>query len=110
MGIPVVSGRIGMRGRARPRFPLQIITEGSKIPGFRSRILFNAGVPAMGWKTFMVRQTRQPANRRFDETGLQSPFRFEICEYSGDVWCFNTTEGYGKSCEAPPLIERRTVE
>lgn len=91
-------------------FPCQIITEGSKIPGFRSRILFSADVPAMGWKTFMVRQTHQPANRRFDETGLQSPFRFEICEDGGDVWCFNTTEGYGKSFEAPTLVERRTVE
>lgn len=43
-------------------YPCQIITELSVIPGFRSRFLFKAPVPAMGYRAFKVRQTNKAAH------------------------------------------------
>ena len=90
--------------------PCQISTEGSKIEGFRSRVEFEAEVPAMGWKTYALRQTGEKIEKDYSETEIRSPFRFEVYEDKGDTWCFNTTDGYGEKQESPVLAERRTVE
>ena len=90
--------------------PAQVINERSAIPGFRSRFVFDADIPAMGWRTYAVRKTGAPNPREYPETGIASPFRFAVLEDKGDVWCFNTTSGYGAEQEAPALTERRTVE
>jgi len=90
--------------------PCQISTEGSKIEGFRSRVEFEAQVPAMGYKTYALRKTNKKVERDYSDTAIQSPFRFEVYEDKGDTWCFNTTDGYGEKQEAPVLAERRTVE
>jgi len=57
-----------------------------------------------------VRKTDVPFERDFTETDVQSPFSFCGFEDKGDVWCFNSTEGYGKAMEVPELVERRVVE
>ncbi len=88
----------------------QIINERSAIPGFRSRFAFIADIPAMGWRTYAVRKTGKPVQRDVSDTDVQSPFAFRAYEDKGDVWCFNTTSGYGEALEAPVLKERRTVE
>ena len=88
----------------------QIINEKSAIPGFRSRFAFVADIPAMGWRTYAVRKTETPAERDVSGTDIQSPFVFRAYEDKGDVWCFNTTSGYGEAMEAPVPVERRTVE
>ena len=90
--------------------PAQIINERSAIPGFRSRFAFIGDIPAMGWRTYAVRKTDVPVKRDVSETDVQSPFEFRAYEDKGDVWCFNTTGGYGAALEEPVLIERRTVE
>lgn len=91
-------------------YKAQIITEKSQIPGFRSRFAFEAEVPAMGYRTFAVRKTEEKIERDYSETSVESPFVFRVFEDAGDVWCFNTTQGYGAACELPELTERRTVE
>lgn len=88
----------------------QIINERSAIPGFRSRFAFMADVPAMGWNTYAVRKTDEKADRDVSDTDMVSPFEFRAFEDKGDVWCFNTTSGYGAALEAPVLAERRTIE
>ena len=90
--------------------PTQIVTERSKVPGFRSRFAFHAEIPAFGYRTYAVRKTEQPAPRDFANADIQSPFVFRVFEDNGDVWCFKTTEGYGPMCEEPVLESRKTVE
>lgn len=90
--------------------PTQIVTERSKVPGFRSRFAFHAEIPAFGYRTYAVRKTGQDAGRDFGETDIASPFLFRAFADNGDVWCFKTTEGYGPMCETPVLESRKTVE
>ena len=90
--------------------PTQIITERSKVPGFRSRFAFHADIPAFGYRTYAVRKTEQPITRDFGETDIVSPFVFRAFADNGDIWCFKTTEGYGEMCEEPVLESRKTVE
>lgn len=88
----------------------QIITERSKVPGFRSRFAFHAQIPAFGYRTYAVRKTERPVDRDFSETDIVSPFLFRAFEDNGDIWCFKTTEGYGAALEEPVLESRKTVE
>ena len=90
--------------------PTQIITERSKVPGFRSRFAFHADIPAFGYRTYAVRKTEREIRRDFGETDIRSPFVFRAFEDNGDIWCFKTTDGYGKICEEPVLESRKTVE
>lgn len=90
--------------------PAQVITERSAIPGFRTRFAFNADIPAMGWRTYAVKKTGAPIERDLTDPGDASPFIFRAYEDAGDVWCFNTTSGYGAQLEEPVLTERRVVE
>lgn len=107
---PWYQGGIELVDEAGNAYPAQIVTEESKIPGFRSRFVFSADVPALGWKVWAVRKTGADAARDFSETDVLSPFAFRVFEDAGDVWCFNSTDGFGAACEEPRLIERRTVE
>ena len=88
----------------------QIVTERSKVPGFRSRFAFRAEIPAFGYRTYAVRKTEQEVTRDFGDADIRSPFVFRVFEDNGDVWCFKTTEGYGPMCEEPVLESRKTVE
>ena len=88
----------------------QIVTERSKVPGFRSRFAFHAEIPAFGYRTYAVRKTEQEIRRDFGDTDIRSPFVFRVFEDNGDVWCFKTTDGYGPMCEEPVLESRKTVE
>ncbi len=40
-------------------YPCQIIQEYSVIPGFRSRVIFKATIPSLGYKVFLVHQEEQ---------------------------------------------------
>lgn len=51
---PAYSGGIVLEDESGTKFPCQIITEKSVIPGFRTRVLFRASVPPMGYKMFKV--------------------------------------------------------
>ena len=88
----------------------QIVTERSKVPGFRTRFAFRGEIPAFGYRTYAVRKTEQPVIRDFGDTDIQSPFVFRAYEDQGDVWCFKTKEGYGPMLEEPVLESRKTVE
>ncbi|MBQ4089337.1 MAG: hypothetical protein IJC56_05580, partial [Clostridia bacterium] len=90
--------------------PAQVINEKSVIPGFRSRFAFQADIPAMGWRTYAVRQTGKELRRDVSECAVKSPFKFRAYEDAGDVWCFNTSDGYGKMLEEPVLVERKIAE
>ena len=90
--------------------PTQIVTERSKVPGFRSRFAFHAEIPAFGYRTYAVRKTEQEVRRDTGDTDIVSPFLFRAFADNGDVWCFKTTEGYGPLCEEPVLESRKTVE
>ena len=107
---PWYSGGIELIDETGAVYPTQIITERSKVPGFRSRFAFRAEIPAFGYRTYAVRKTEQPVTRDFGETDIASPFVFRAFEDNGDIWCFKTTDGYGKICEEPVLESRKTVE
>lgn len=90
--------------------PAQVINEKSVIPGFRSRFAFRAEIPAMGWRTYAVRKTGKEVRRDVSPCDIVSPFEFRVYEDLGDVWCFNTSDGYGKELEKPVLVEEKTAE
>lgn len=106
--------------------PTQIIRELSVVDGFRSRFVFPAHVPAMGYSTYRVKKCEDTNRIPFDEK--QTPFgnaaytfavdrqtgevsvtdnrrgrvyeRFLspcVLEDEGDTWAFNIN-GYGKQC------------
>ncbi len=110
------------------RYDCQIIRERSVIPRFRSRFLFKATIPSMGYKAFKVVQTGKDVPTRNSE----NPFVLETNQYlvnlsqqgeivsvydkirnkkicgklltpvcftdDGDTWCFNI-DHYGEECE-----------
>jgi len=110
------------------RYPCQVIRERSVIPQFRSRFVFYAQVPALGYKAFRLVQTYEPVVREtlddlhtiqtkrytvsFDENGwigaiydklsgqkLSNTLLKPQCFIdAGDTWAFNI-ESYGESCE-----------
>ena len=99
------------------RYPCQIIREKSVIPRFRSRFVFRAEIPSMGYKAFRLVQTGEPVEKKpadpfhirtgalqvdFDEHGticsvadgagrkLASELLRPVCyEDKGDTWAFN---------------------
>ena len=125
---PEYSGEVELMDEAGVRYPCQMILEKSVIIGFRSRFLFRAVIPAMGYHTFKVIKTERDASIlendtwkrietsafdiEFDETsGLlgrvyskktgkeyHSLIRPECYADEGDTWCFNI-QGYGEKLE-----------
>ena len=107
---PWYSGGIELEDENGNTLMAQVVTEKSAIPGFRTRFAFEAEVPAMGWHMYAVRKTNLPTERDYADEGLESPFLLRVFEDAGDVWCFNTMDGYGKALEEPVLTERRVAE
>ena len=119
------------------RYPCQIIAETSAIKGFRSRVLFKAEIPAMGYKLFKIIQdgdVMQPAvhsthveTEKFvayinEKTGLvdkitdkttgkeYKTFLTPQCfEDNADAECFNV-QTYGDALEAFKLESLETFE
>ncbi len=121
------------------RYECQIIRERSVIPRFRSRFLFKAKIPSVGYKAFKVVQTQKeieaniPEDKYTYETeryrivlskngGIDSVFdkveNKEICRNiltpacfvdDGDTWAFNI-ESYGEQCEMPELENIQITE
>ena len=121
-------------------YPCQIIREKSVIPGFRSRFLFKAKVPSLGYKAFRVVQSGEEITRldispggtlhteRYDirlspdSSMIESVYdKLECREIARALLhpvCYeddgDTWEfgksGYGKECEAPTLMRVEIVE
>lgn len=74
-------------------YETQIISERSVIPGFRSRFVFKAELPALGYKTFAVKQCEAMGDTSVitqspDLKTLLRPYAvFDDC----DTWGFNKT-------------------
>jgi alpha-mannosidase len=71
-------------------YPCQVIQERSVLPGFRSRIVFTAKFPSLGYRTFFVRKQEQPATfttaRKADDYTLENErYRIEICRQTGGL-------------------------
>ncbi len=110
------------------RYECQIIRERSVIPRFRSRFLFKAQIPSMGYKAFKVIQTNcEIRNKKVDNPYITETNDYkitlsqigeitsvfsknlnkEICKKlfvpmcfadDGDTWAFNI-DSYGAPCE-----------
>lgn len=135
---PEYKGGIVLADEQGNEYPCQIVLERSVIDGFRSRFLFKASVPALGYKAFKVVQTGEKAtfleNENFatidtgafcvewdKKTGtpiIQSKKTGKVYEKilvpecyedEGDTWCFNI-DGYGKKLEDFRLKEMRVTE
>lgn len=121
------------------KFECQIIREKSVIPGFRSRFLFKAKIPSMGYKAFKMIKTDEdvkydaiPDHRTIETEGytvnltkngeiesvydkakkkaLQGKLLCPACfTDDGDTWAFNI-DSYGKELEAFKLEKLETVE
>ena len=132
-------GGIALEDETGKRYDCQIVLEKSVIPGFRSRFLFKANIPALGYKSFKVIQTGEKASlvdkeehqtiatKYFDvafdnNTGFIDTFKHKTLDIDfgkiidltcledlGDTWCFNV-KGYGKSLGEFTLKEIQVVE
>ncbi|MBR2339834.1 MAG: hypothetical protein IKA74_03260 [Clostridia bacterium] len=100
------------------RYPCQIIREKSVIPRFRSRFIFKAKIPPVGYKAFKLIKTEEDVVKKavdpykietdrlcveFSENGTvkrvvskltgkavaKNLFIPAVCEDKGDTWCFN---------------------
>lgn len=120
------------------KYECQIIRERSVIPRFRSRFLFKATIPSMGYKAFKVVQTGADVIHKtldnfnaletknymvtLSENGeiesvydkaekkLQGRLLYPACFVDdGDTWAFNIS-GYGKELEAFKLEKLEAVE
>ena len=125
---PWYSGGIALEDGDGKRYECQIIRERSVIPGFRSRFLFKAQIPSVGYKAFKVIKTGEEVVRQtiddpwhistdiFDvtlsETGgiesvrdksgklIQGRLMCPVCHTDdGDTWAFNI-KSYGDPLEA----------
>ena len=104
-------------------YPCQVIRERSVIPRFRSRFIFKADVPSVGYRAFRLIKTDEPVTRRDTDPYRIRTKRLDItfskedgailsvCDSAsgerlsgrtlvpavypdkGDTWCFNT-DGY----------------
>lgn len=120
-------------------YECQIIRERSVIPRFRSRFLFKASIPAMGYKAFKVVQTGEDViNKTLDSVSVLETNRYKInvsengiidavydkinnktiCKNllypacfvdDGDTWAFNI-ENYGGICEPFKLEKIQITE
>ena len=67
------------------RYPCQIIRELSVIPGFRSRFLFKAKIPSVGYKAFKLIQTHEEVSK--------APVSFPCVETDTFSFLFSETDG-----------------
>jgi alpha-mannosidase len=71
-------------------YPCQVIRERSVVPGLRSRFVFSAPLPSLGYKAFRVHQ-REPAGTAAampesnTETLVSSRFTVKICRENGCI-------------------------
>ena len=116
----------------------QIITEHSAIPRFRTRFIFKAKVPSMGYRCFKVIQNGHKSERKNADFRIETD-RFiytvskkngGICELfdkktnsitakellvptcykdTGDTWCFNI-DAYGEKCGEFSVVEIERIE
>ena len=107
---PWYSGPIELEDEKGYIHSAQIIQTKSSIPGFRSRFVFKADIPAMGYRTYAVKQVLNKKEFAKTNSEIISPFCFRVYEDQGDVWCFNSSDGYGPSCEKPVLESSQMVE
>lgn len=77
---------IALMDQAGNTYPCQVITAKSVIPRFRSRFVFKAQIPAMGYKMFKVVQTHID-----DTTHTIDPFVFETDRIAV---CFDRNDGH----------------
>lgn len=133
------SGGIVLEDADNNRYECQIIQEGSVIPGFRSRFVFKAKIPAMGYKCFRVVKlenddqiTKNRNIRKLNTEFFEVEFdcvngfikniinkangraytdilRPECYEDDGDTWCFNTSS-YGEKIDEIKLIKLEVAE
>ncbi len=81
---PAYSGGIMLEDELGNQFPCQIILEKSVIKGFRSRVLFRAQIPAMGYKLFKVIQAGDIDKIRTHSLQLETEaFKVELDEHTG---------------------------
>ena len=118
-------------------FPAQIIAEKSVIPAFRSRFIFKAEIPSMGYKTFKVVKTEKEVKKDlrtfnsvkikdytvlFGKDGLIEKILIgdkdvkcgkilhpKILNDDGDTWCFNV-KGFGAEKDKFTLVSEKTTE
>ena len=119
------------------RYPCQTINEKSAIKGFRSRVLFKAQIPAMGYKLFKVIQEGAGVQPVVHSNNVETDvFKIEINEKTGlidkiidkttgkeyhslltpqcfvdeaDSECFNT-QTYGEALEPFKIESLETIE
>ena len=78
---PAYCGGVLLEDESGNQFPCQIILEKSVIRGFRSRVLFKAQIPAMGYKLFKVIQTGDIDKTRTHSLKLETEaFKVELDE------------------------------
>ncbi len=134
---PEYTGGILLEDEAGNQYPCQIILETSVIPGFRSRVMFRAEIPPVGYKLFKVIQTGEGKQKNIPLFQLETEeFLIKLNETTGlieefyskkqkksyqnilvpkcfedlaDSECFNVTE-YGKELEPFTLMGIKTVE
>lgn len=118
------TGGIYLEDEFGEKIPCQIILEKSVITGFRSRFIFNAKIPAFGYRALKVVKTNQPIQKDYTFNGKIEKGNFVLSvkdgsitifdkqtgvEYKnlispialqddGDTWCFNV-KGYGEKLE-----------
>ncbi len=120
------------------RIETQIIAEHSAIPKFRSRFIFKAKIPSMGYRCFKVIQNGHESERKNADFRIETD-RFiytiskqngGICELFdkktnsltakellvpacyedlGDAWCFNI-DAYGEKCGEFSVVGMECVE
>lgn len=88
----------------------QIVQERSVLPGFRSRFVFHAQIPPLGYKVYTVRKTNKPVKKNTAYRPAGSPFTPVVFRDEGDVWCFNTMDGYGDALEPMEILGEDVVE
>ena len=83
-------GGITLEDEAGNRVQTQIIAERSAIPGFRSRFIFKAAVPSMGYKCFKVIRDGSAFERKTQEFPLKlETARYEFV-FSGENGCIES--------------------
>ncbi len=81
---PAYSGGIVLEDEDGTRFPCQIIKEKSVIPGFRTRVLFKASIPPVGYKMFkVIKQGEGRGQRKHSLIHETEHFNVKFDEKSG---------------------------
>ena len=71
------NGGIVLEDENGREIPCQIITEQCVVPKFRSRFVFRAELPPLGYRSYIVRQTNQPSPKKRGDTLENESLRIE---------------------------------